>query len=253
MDNRNHFERQLADEIDYEVGPPQNVDALAITRQAKTTSPRWRFISMSSTIKFAAATSILAVAGAAFFLIAPGGITPDDGDVAPPGAESPSDIPIEGSGSVVLVDNFQCDFGQSWPTRLPACETNDEGTVFTLVFSNPMLRSGPFEGISVLNGTFTGNTAESTFEASGTALFAGEVVDCGAGTIVFDWSGGGTLDENGSPIWETSEYTSVPGGLTLPITATISQLPGEGETRNPDGTLTRTYTTTYTCELPRAE
>lgn len=253
MDNRDPFERQLADEIDYEVGPPQDVDALAITREAKSTSPRWRFSIMSSTIKFAAAASILAVAGAGIFLVGSGGLTPDDGVVAPPGAETPSDGPIEGDGSVVLVDNFQCDFGQSWPTRLPACETNEEGTMFTLVFSNPMLRSGPFEGISVLDGTFTGNTADSTFEASGSALFAGTVADCGAGTIVFDWSGNGTLDENGSPVWEASDYTAVPGGLTLPITATISELPGDGETRNGDGTKTYQYSTTYTCELPTAQ
>jgi len=97
MDNRNAFERQLADEIEYEVGPPRNVDALAITRQAKTTSPRWRYIDMSSPIKFAAAASILAVAGAALFLVAPGGLTPDDGTVAPPGAEQPSASPVQDS------------------------------------------------------------------------------------------------------------------------------------------------------------
>jgi hypothetical protein len=97
MDNRNAFERQLADEIDYEVGPPRNVDALAITRQAKTTSHRWRYINMSSPIKFAAAASILTVAGAAFFLVAPGGLTPDDVTVAPPGAEQPSTSPVQDS------------------------------------------------------------------------------------------------------------------------------------------------------------
>lgn len=250
MNERNAFERQLADEIEYEVGPPRNVDATAITRQAKTTSPRWRFTTMSSAFKFAVGASILAVAGAAFYLAVPS--SSEDGAIAPPGAETPSDGPIEGAGSVVLVDNFQCDFGQSWPTRLPACETSEDGTMFTLVFSNPMVRSGPFEGISVLNGTFTGNNADSTFVASGSALFAGEVKDCGAGTIVFEWSGNGTLDENGSPTWEASDYTSVPGGLSLPITATISELPGDGVTRNADGTKTYTYTTTYTCELPVA-
>lgn len=95
MDNRNAFERQLADEIDYEVGPPRNVDALAIARQAKTTSPRWRYNMVSSTIKFAAAASILAAAGAALVLVAPGGLTPDGGVVAPPGAQQPSASPVQ--------------------------------------------------------------------------------------------------------------------------------------------------------------
>jgi hypothetical protein len=113
MDNRNTFERQLADEIDYEVGPPQTVDALAITRQAKSTSPRWRFIDMSSTIKFAAAGSILAVAGAAFLLVAPGGPTSEDGVVAPPGAEQQE--PAEPSTPTLVVgtldDNAAVDNG----------------------------------------------------------------------------------------------------------------------------------------------
>jgi len=95
MDKRNAFERQIADEIEYEVGPPRNLDALAIARQAKTTSPRWRFSSMSSTIKFATATAVLATAGVAFFLVAPPGPTPDDGVVAPPGAEQPSASPLQ--------------------------------------------------------------------------------------------------------------------------------------------------------------
>ena len=87
MNERNAFERQLADEIEYEVGPPRNVDAAAITRAAKTTSPRWRFMTMSSTIKFAVGASILAVAGAALYIAVPTGPTPGDG-AAQPGAES---------------------------------------------------------------------------------------------------------------------------------------------------------------------
>ncbi len=70
--------------------------------------------------------------------------------------------------------------------------------------------------ISVMNGTFTGNNADATFVASGTAFFAGEVEDCGPGTIVFDWSGNGTLDANGRPTWEADEYVSVPGALPCP-------------------------------------
>lgn len=73
------------------------------------------------------------------------------------------------------------------------------------------------------------------------------------GAIIFDWSGGGTLDENGRPVWVTNEYTSVPGGLTLPISATISEVSEDGSLRNSDGTQSSVYRTTYTCELPQAQ
>lgn len=92
MDNRNAFERQLADEIDYEVGPPRTVDALAIARQAKTKSPKWRFSNMSTALKFAAAAGVLTVAGTALLLVVPARLEPD-GVMAPPGAEEPTATP----------------------------------------------------------------------------------------------------------------------------------------------------------------
>jgi hypothetical protein len=67
MDDKNAFERQIAAEIDYEVGPPHPVDALAITRTAKTPTPRWRIRSMFSPAK-AITVSALVIGGA--FLIA---------------------------------------------------------------------------------------------------------------------------------------------------------------------------------------
>ena len=81
MDKRNAFERQLANEIDYEVGPPQVVDALAITRQAKTATPRWRFLTMQSVFKFAAAAVALLLAGG--LLLSAALDSPADEQVAP--------------------------------------------------------------------------------------------------------------------------------------------------------------------------
>ena len=81
MDKRNAFERQLANEIDYEVGPPQVVDALAIARQARTTTPRWRFMTMPSVFKFAAAAVAFLLAGG--LLLTAAVTSPSDERVTP--------------------------------------------------------------------------------------------------------------------------------------------------------------------------
>lgn len=112
MDSRNAFERQLTDEIEYEVGPPQGVDAFAVTRQAKSTTPGWRF-SMSSTLKFAAASVALAVAGTAIILAEPGG----SGDgVAQPGAESVT----SGAAQAVVTGSIE-----GWREVSPGTTTSD--------------------------------------------------------------------------------------------------------------------------------
>ncbi|MGI9579226.1 MAG: hypothetical protein ACR2OH_13575 [Microthrixaceae bacterium] len=85
MDSRNAFDRQLNDEIEYEVGPPQRVDALEITRQAQSRSPRWR-LSMSSTLKFAVASVALAAAGTVILVADPGGQS--GGGAGQPSAEA---------------------------------------------------------------------------------------------------------------------------------------------------------------------
>ena len=64
MDNPNAFERQLAAEIDHEVGPPRFVDALAITRAAKTVTPKWRIRSMFSATKLVTAGLLVFATGA---------------------------------------------------------------------------------------------------------------------------------------------------------------------------------------------
>jgi hypothetical protein len=159
----------------------------------------------------------------------------------------------EGEGTLVFGDNNTCEFGQGSALPLPACEFNEDGTIITITFSNPQDRSGPFDGVQVLSGSFVGNTADFTFEVSGTSYFAGEVEGCGPGTVYFDYAGGGTLDENLAPVWETNTYTAVPGG-TLPITATIDEVGVNAATPNGDGTSTLTYTATYSCdEAPAAE
>jgi hypothetical protein len=71
MDDRNAFERQIAAEIDYEVGPPHPVDALAITRTAKTPTPRWRLRSMFSPAKAITVGALVIGIGGAMLIAQP--------------------------------------------------------------------------------------------------------------------------------------------------------------------------------------
>jgi hypothetical protein len=71
MDDRNAFERQIAAEIDYEVGPPHPVDALAITRLAKTPTPRWRIRSMFSPAKAITAAALVVGVGSVLLIAQP--------------------------------------------------------------------------------------------------------------------------------------------------------------------------------------
>lgn len=155
---------------------------------------------------------------------------------------------MEAEGEVRFGDNVTCEYGQESAAALPACEFNEDGTVMTLTFMNPQDRSGPFEGISVLDGVMVGNFAEGTFEIGGTMFFAGEVEGCGEGTVLFDYAGGGILDETGAPVWETNMLTAVPGG-TLPVTGTIDELDTNNAVPNGDGSSTLTYTASYSCDM----
>lgn len=71
MDDKNAFERQLAAEIDYEVGPPHPVDALAITRTAKTPTSRWRTRSMFSPLKAITAAALVFTIGGVMLIAQP--------------------------------------------------------------------------------------------------------------------------------------------------------------------------------------
>ncbi len=71
MDDKNAFERQIAAEIDYEVGPPHPVDALAITRTAKTPTPRWRIQTMFSPAKALTVGAIVFALGGVMLIAQP--------------------------------------------------------------------------------------------------------------------------------------------------------------------------------------
>ena len=71
MDDKSAFERQIAAEIDYEVGPPHPVDALAISRTAKTPTARWRIQSMLSPAKALTAGAILFAIGGVLLIAQP--------------------------------------------------------------------------------------------------------------------------------------------------------------------------------------
>lgn len=153
----------------------------------------------------------------------------------------------EAEGPVTFGDNVTCEFGQGSAAALPACEANEDGTVLTITFMNPQIRSGPFDGISVLDGAMVANFAEASFEVSGSVFFAGEVEGCGEGTVMFDYAGSGIQDESGALVWDTNMLTSVPGG-TLPVTATIDELGTNEATPNGDGSSTLTSVVTYSCD-----
>jgi hypothetical protein len=68
MDRQQAFERQIADEIEHEVGPPLPVDALAVTRRAMAPTPRWRNRTMFSTLTSAAGIGTAALLATTFLL-----------------------------------------------------------------------------------------------------------------------------------------------------------------------------------------
>ena len=133
MDDRNAFERQIAAEIDYEVGPPHPVDALAITRTAKTPTPRWRIRSMFSPAKAITAAALVFGIGGAMLIAQPfdqqGGSVPgaatDTAPVAPvwvtgtesigPACEDPTSSTDD--GVVVRTRGWHCD--PTWETSDP--------------------------------------------------------------------------------------------------------------------------------------
>jgi hypothetical protein len=123
--------------------------------------------------------------------------------------------------------------------------THARGTIPAITFSNPQSAAGAFTGIQTLNGTYLPNLADRTFEASGTAVFAGEVEGCGVGVVYFDYRGSGTIATDGSNVFESDTYTAVPGG-SLPIVGSIAQ--SGIDAANGDGTSTAPYSGTYACD-----
>ncbi len=153
----------------------------------------------------------------------------------------------EAAGTVTFSDNVTCEYGQGSEAALPPCEMSEDGSLLTLTFTNPQVRTGTFEGISVLDGELRGNLAEATFEADGTVFFAGEVEGCGSGTVYFDWAGSGIQDETGALVWQTNTLTTAPGG-TLAVTATIDESDTNGPVPNGDGSSTLNAAIAYSCD-----
>ena len=153
----------------------------------------------------------------------------------------------EADGAVTYAENMTCDFGQGSAMELPACEASEDGSVLSLTFINPQSRSGPFEGISVLDGVLVGNFADATFEVGGTVFFAGAVEGCGEGTVYFDYAGSGTQDESGALIGVPNLLPSIPGG-TLPVKATIDEIGVTEAVLNGDGTAPIMSAVSYSCD-----
>jgi len=153
----------------------------------------------------------------------------------------------EAAGTVTFGDNITCEFGQGSDAALAPCEMAEDGSALTLTFTNPQVRTGAFEGISVLDGELRANLAEATFESDGTVFFAGEVESCGSGTVYFDWAASGIQDETGGLIWDAITLTTVPGG-TLAVTATIDETETNVAVPNGDGSSTHDTAVSYSCD-----
>jgi len=190
---------------------------------------------MLSPVKAITAGALVFALGGAFVIAQPFG---QQGSVPGAGIE-------DAEGTVTSGDNVTCEYGQGSTAVLPACDRNDDDTMVSITFMNPRVMSGPFDGISVLDGTLMAKS-DDTFGASGTMFFAGEVEGCGSGTVIFEWSGQGTVGADGAPVWETSTLSAAPGG-PLPVTATIDELGVNEATANGDGTRTLTYSVSYSC------
>ena len=89
----------------------------------------------------------------------------------------------EAEGAVTFGENITCEYGQGSAAVLPACEASEDGTMLTLTFLNPQTRTGPFDGISVLDGTMVGNFAEATFEVRRSSRRRGGGVRRGHGLV----------------------------------------------------------------------
>lgn len=111
MDSKNAFERQIAAEIDYEVGPPHPVDALAITRTAKTHNPRWRIRSMLSPVQAITAGAMALAIGGVLLVAQP--FEREGG--GSPGAVTEAVAPTWVTGAIQPVDG-SCSSGDSSST-----------------------------------------------------------------------------------------------------------------------------------------
>jgi hypothetical protein len=200
MDDKNAFERQIAAEIDYEVGPPHSVDALAITRTAMTPTPRWRIRSMFSPAKAITAGALVFALGGVMLIAQP---FDRQGSTVPGAAtDDPAMAPSFFSGAP----------GDDWVHTSPVTERREDGVV-----------DGTGESYTVsweandprISGTATFNMNETDYRTGATTL--APTGDIGSiRTYLFrivndDGSWEGQLQEL---VLEPSEFSSTSGWLT---------------------------------------
>ena len=149
----------------------------------------------------------------------------------------------EAEGATTFAANFTCEFGQGSPLMLPACEVDD--TAMHLTVLNPARKTGTFDGVQVLDATVDMDPADGSFADSGLAFFAGTIAGCGSGTVYFAVEGKGMPNDVGASTWTSNTHTVVPGG-TMPLTGTLDE--SGTEVVNDDGSVTWSYTGTYTCD-----
>ena len=164
----------------------------------------------------------------------------------------PGAATAQGTGelAVTAASNATCEYGQGSARALPPCELDESGAVATMSFVDPQSLSGVFSGIQTLYGTYASNSAEMTFEASGTAFFAGSVEGCGAGTAYLDYQGSGLIGADGSYQLRSESYTVIPGG-SLDVTGSYER--SGSETANGDGTTTTPFSVVTSCAGAPAE
>ena len=143
MDDKNAFERQIAAEIDYEVGPPHPVDALAITRRAKTPIARWRTQTMFSPSKaLIAGAVVLGIGGVLLFA------QPFEQQDSAPGAE------VQAPPTPTA---FSATYNWSGRSNPGVTTENDDGTVVTVgegwLFNSGESSDPRFAGPLVLTST----------------------------------------------------------------------------------------------------
>jgi hypothetical protein len=101
MDRNHAFERQLASEIGYQVGPPRSVDALAVAREAQATTTKWRIRPMFSFTSISASTAVIVAAIAILLVGAPLG---EERTEPVPAASQGIDVPVAFSGTLIFED-----------------------------------------------------------------------------------------------------------------------------------------------------
>ncbi len=101
MDDLTALEREISDELRREIGPLPGFDAMSIVRSVTATqSPKWRFKTMFSVAKFAAAGAIVALFGG--FLLSTQPFDQQGSTVPGAATDTGRGAPVEVSGEMTL-------------------------------------------------------------------------------------------------------------------------------------------------------